>query len=273
MDDMPMLASPRLAALPGVRHGFFTRQGGVSEGLYASLNVGRGSGDEAERVEENRRRALARLAPDATALVTAYQIHSATVVVAESAWFQPPQADAVVSRTARLACGALAADCAPVLIADPRARVVAAVHAGWRGALAGVVEAAVWSMVGLGATASSMTAAIGPCIGPDSYEVGLEFLETFASADPENARFFGEGVRPEKRLFDLPAFVLSRLARAGVADAEWIGCDTLADERFFSNRRDVHRGEADYGRLLSAIMLEARTSRTPAPGRRGRGSR
>ena len=121
----------------------------------------------------------------------------------------------------------------------------------------GVVEAAVWSMVGLGATASSMTAAIGPCIGPDSYEVGLEFLETFASADPENARFFGEGVRPEKRLFDLPAFVLSRLARAGVADAEWIGCDTLADERFFSNRRAVHRGEADYGRLLSAIMLEA----------------
>jgi YfiH family protein len=259
MDEVPILASPRLAGLPGVRHGFFTRQGGVSEGLYASLNVGRGSGDEAERVEENRRRALQRLGVGAGVLVTAYQVHSAKVVVAESAWFAaPPEADGVVTRATGLACGALAADCAPVLIADPEARVVAAVHAGWRGALAGVVEAAVWSMVGLGANAASMTAAVGPCIGPTSYEVGLEFLETFETADPANARFFAAGARPEKRLFDLPAYVLSRLRRAGVTDAEWTGHDTLADEaRFFSNRRAAHRGEADYGRLLSAIMLEA----------------
>ncbi len=258
MNEVPTLTSARLAKVSGVRHAFFTRQGGVSEGLYASLNVGRGSGDDAERVEENRRRALEQLAAGASALVTAYQIHSAKVVVAESPWSPaPPEADAVATRAPGLACGALAADCAPVLIADPQARVVAAVHAGWRGALGGVVEAAVRSMVGLGATAASMTAAIGPCIGPASYEVGLEFLRTFEWADAANAGFFAPGARPDKRLFDLPGFVLSRLERAGVADAEWIGCDTLADEDlFFSNRRAVHRGEADYGRLLSAIMLE-----------------
>jgi hypothetical protein len=256
MTDVPILTSPLLAELAGVRHGFFTRQGGVSEGLYASLNVGRGSGDDAQRVEENRRRALERLG--ASALVTAYQVHSAKVVVAESAWFaSPPEADGVVTRAPGLACGALAADCAPVLIADPRARVVAAVHAGWRGALGGVVEAAVWSMVGLGATATAMTAAVGPCIGPRSYEVGLEFLATFEAADPANARFFAAGERPEKRLFDLPAYVLSRLQRAGVDRAEWIGRDTLAEEAwFFSNRRATHRGEGDYGRLLSAISLD-----------------
>ena len=259
MAEVPVLTSALLAELPGVRHAFFTRQGGVSTGLYDSLNVGRGSGDETKHVEENRRRALERLGAGASALVTAYQIHSATVVVAESAWFPfPPEADGVVTREPGLACGALAADCAPVLIADPQARVVAAVHTGWRGALAGVVEAAVWQMVGLGAAPTAMTAAIGPCIGPRSYEVGLDFLATFEAADPANAHFFAAGANNEKRLFDLPDFVLSRLARAGVARAEWIGRDTLAEEDlFFSNRRATHRKERDYGRLLSAITLEA----------------
>jgi len=258
MTAPPVLTSPLLADLSGVRHAFFTREGGVSRGLYASLNAGPGSGDDPASVAENRRRALSRLDPDAGALVTAYQIHSANVVVAESPWFAgPPQADAVATRQVRLACGALAADCAPVLIAEPVARVVAAVHAGWKGALAGIAEAAVYAMVGLGADPARMAAAIGPCIGPASYEVGLEFLERFVAIDPANARYFTAGAGPEKRLFDLPAFVLARLARAGVAHAEWVGRDTYAEpDLFFSNRRAVHQGERDYGRLLSAISLD-----------------
>jgi len=258
-DDLPTLASPLLAALPGVRHAFFTRQGGVSQGLYASLNVGVGSGDDPDRVAENRSRAAKALGGDATALVTCYQIHSATAAVADAPFgAERPWADAVVTRTPGLVCGALAADCAPVLIAEPRARIVAAVHAGWRGALAGVVGAAVDAMVALGADPARMSAAVGPCIGPASYEVGLDFLDAFLAADPACARFFVPGARPDKRLFDLPAYVLSRLAAAGVASAEWIGRDTLAEpDWFFSNRRAVHRGERDYGRLLSAISLEA----------------
>jgi hypothetical protein len=254
MADVPYLTSPLLSELPGVRHAFFTRQGGASEGLYASLNVGVGSGDDAERVTENRTRAAAALGGGP--LVTCYQVHSGVVVTAP--FYGPrPQADGVATGTAGLVCGALAADCAPVLIADPEARVVAAVHAGWRGAIGGVVEAGVAAMVSLGADPERMTAAVGPCIGPMSYEVGLEFEAEFLSAAAANARFFAQGVTPEKRLFDLPAYVLSRLAAAGVPRAEWIGRDTLADEAlFYSNRRAVHRGEPDYGRLLSAITLE-----------------
>jgi YfiH family protein len=200
MSAPPVLTSERLGRLPGVRHGFFTRLGGVSEGVYASLNTGPGS--------------------------------------------------------AGVLCGALAADCAPVLVADSQARVAAAIHAGWRGALAGVVESAIAAMTTLGAAPERMVAAIGPCIGPASYEVGLEFLDAFVAASAANARFFAPGVSPQKRFFDLPAFVLSRLAAAGVAEAEWLGRDTYAEpDLFFSNRRAVHHGEADYGRLLSAIAL------------------
>ena len=259
MTEVPILTSPALAGLAGVRHGFFTRQGGVSGGLYASLNVGRGSGDDPARVAENRTRAAGALGGEAGALATAYQVHSARAAVIDRAFAdEPPRADAVVTRTRGQICGALAADCAPVLIADPEARVVGAIHAGWRGALAGVVEAAVAAMVGLGAAPARMSAAIGPCIGPASYEVGMEFRETFVAADAANDRFFAAGASLEKRLFDLPAFVLARLADAGVTRAEWIGRDTLAEEDwFFSNRRAVHRHERDYGRLLSAIALEA----------------
>jgi len=259
MSAVPTIASPLLSALPGVRHAFFTRQGGVSEGVYASLNVGRGSGDEPDRVAENRARAAAALALPAEALSTCYQIHSAQAVVADAPLgLARPQGDAVATRTPGVLCGALAADCAPVLIADADARVVAAVHAGWRGALAGVVEAAVAAMASLGASPARMRAAVGPCIGPASYEVGLEFLEAFVAADAGHARFFAPGAQPDKRLFDLPAFVLSRLDVAGVARAAWTGDDTYPDAaRFFSNRRAAHRGERDYGRLLSAIVLEA----------------
>ena len=258
MTAPPLLTSPLLDSLPGVRHAFFTRQGGVSDGVFDSLNVGLGSGDDPLCVAENRQRTAAALGAEAASLATCYQIHSAMTVTIDAPFDgERPWADAIVTATPGLVCGALAADCAPVLIADPEARIVAALHAGWRGALAGVVGSAIDAMVWLGADPARMSAAVGPCIGPASYEVGLEFLEAFAGANPGNARFFVAGARPEKRLFDLPAYVLSRLAEAGVAQAEWIGRDTLAEEDwFFSNRRAVHRGESDYGRLLSAISLD-----------------
>lgn len=256
MTPTPTLQSSRLGDLPGIRHAFFTRRGGVSSGLYESLNVGRGSGDEPGAVEENRRRITAWFGAQPAALRTVYQTHSALAHVADAAWTQPPEGDALVAVTPGLVCGALSADCAPILIADARARVVASVHAGWRGAIGGVVASAVAAMEGLGAKPERMVAAVGPCIGPDSYEVGLEFLDRFIADTPANQRFFRPGAHDDKRLFDLPAYVLQRLAEAGVNNSEWIGRDTCADEfLFFSNRRAVLRGEADYGRLLSAIML------------------
>ncbi|MGH6966630.1 MAG: peptidoglycan editing factor PgeF [Phenylobacterium sp.] len=256
MSALPVITSP-LLDVAGVRHAFFTRQGGVSKGIYESLNVGLGSNDEPDAVRENRRRAAAHFGADE--IVTAYQVHSATALVADGAWpAGPPQADAVVSATPGVVCGALAADCAPVLICDPQARVVAAAHAGWKGALTGVVEAAVARMLSLGADRNRLRAAVGPCIGPGSYEVGVEFLERFTHFDAAYGRFFTSGVSDDKRMFDLPAFVLGRLRTAGVETCEWVGRDTCAEpDQFFSNRRAFKRGEPDYGRLLSAIMLEA----------------
>jgi YfiH family protein len=256
--SVPVLRSDLLAKAPGVRHGFFTRQGGVSEGVYASLNVGAGSRDDPAAVKENRARAAGHFGAPAEHLLTCYQIHSAIAVVAEAPWAERPEADAVVSRTPGLVLGALAADCAPVLLADPEARVIAAVHAGWRGALGGVVEAAIGKMASLGARPDRMLAAVGPCIGQGSYEVGLEFLDAFTGKAPDAEPFFAPGRAADKRQFDLPGFVLGRLKAAGVDQAEWIGRDTYAEpDLFFSNRRALHRGEADYGRLLSAITLES----------------
>ena len=252
---VPVLHSPLLSAVPGVRHAFFTRKGGRSRGLYSSLNVGVGSKDDPGAVAENRARCAAHFQAESRALLTCYQIHSATAVVAKVPWAERPEADAIVTKVAGLVCGALAADCAPVLIADPEARVVASVHAGWKCALAGVVASAVRTMEGQGASAERMVAAIGPCIGPASYEVGAEFRDRFEEVDPAFARFFPPAAAGGS-LFDLPAFVLARLKAAGVARAEWIGRDTYADEaHFFSNRRAFKRQEADYGRLLSAIQL------------------
>ena len=251
------LQSPLLSALPGVRHGFFTRRGGVSRGVYESLNLGRGSRDDPAAVEENRARAAGWFGAAPGGLLVCHQVHSAIAHVADGGWSASPEGDGVVTCTPGLVCGALAADCAPILIADPEARVVAAGHAGWRGALGGVVAATVEAMRGLGAAPGRMVAAVGPCIGPASYEVGLDFLDRFAAEAPGAQRFFAPGRSPDKRMFDLPAFVLSRLAEAGVETAAWIGRDTCAEEAlFFSNRRGVLRGEPDYGRLLSAIMLE-----------------
>jgi YfiH family protein len=209
-------------------------------------------------VEENRARAAACFGLPAQALSTCYQIHSADALIATAPFGAArPEGDAVVTDRPGVICGALAADCAPVLIVDPAARIVAAAHAGWKGALAGIVEAAVVRMVELGARRERLVAAIGPCIGPASYEVGLDFLERFSGEVAGAERFFQPGLAADKRMFDLPAFVLHRLAEAGVAGAEWIGRDTCAEEEvFFSNRRAYRRGEADYGRLLSAIALE-----------------
>lgn len=258
MNGLEVLTS-QILDLAGIDHAFFTRVGGVSEGVYESLNLGFGSRDDPGRVLQNRRRAAERLQVVPEALLVAYQIHSANAVAATAPWDgQRPEADAVVTNVRELACGVLSADCAPVLMADAQARVVGAVHAGWRGALDGVVEAGVARMVELGASPARISAAIGPCIGPSSYEVGLEFLDRFVAADPANADFFAPGASPEKRLFDLPGYVLGRLRGAGVQRCEWIGRNTFVEPRlFFSNRRAVKRAEPDYGRLLSAIVLTA----------------
>ncbi|MES2895328.1 MAG: peptidoglycan editing factor PgeF [Pseudomonadota bacterium] len=254
MSALPVITSP-LLEMEGVRHAFFTRQGGVSRGVYESLNVGRGSADAPADVVENRRRAAAHFGAPPQALSTCYQIHSAKALVAEEPWGDArPEADGVVTARPGIVCGALAADCAPILFADPEARIVAAAHAGWKGALTGIVEATVARMRELGAR--QIVAVIGPCIGPASYEVGLEFLDRFVADDAANAAFFAAGECPDKRMFDLPGFVLNRLRAAGVETCEWVGRDTCAEEAlFFSNRRAFRRGEPDFGRLLSAITL------------------
>lgn len=253
MTALPVITAP-LLDLPGVRHAFFTRQGGVSTGIYAGLNVGVGSKDDPAAVAENRRLAAAHLGGQ---LVTAYQVHSAEVFTAQGPWSEaPPQGDGVVSTTPGVICGALAADCAPILFADPVARVVAAAHAGWKGALTGVAEATLARMESLGARRGDIRAVVGPCIAQASYEVGLEFLERFIDSDPASAAFFAPGVSREKRQFDLPGYVLSRLRAAGVGACEGIGRDTCAEpDLFYSNRRAFKQGEPDYGRLLSAIVL------------------
>ena len=257
MSNLDVLTSP-LLDFPGIKHGFFTRAGGVSTGLYAGLNVGVGSSDLAQDVTENRRRAAAYFGLERLALSTCYQVHSATSLVATQGWGDHrPEGDGVVTQTRSVICGALAADCAPILFADPVAGVVAAAHAGWKGALAGIAQATVMQMTNLGAVQNRIVAVIGPCIGPTSYEVGLEFRDRFLADDSQNGRFFMPSETSDKQKFDLPAFVLSRLRIAGVESCAWIGADTCADEGlFYSNRRAVKRGEADFGRLLSAIVLE-----------------
>jgi len=250
------LTAPELASAKGVAHGFFTRQGGVSEGIYASLNAGRGSQDDPDRVAENRRRCVAVLGVDR--LATPYQVHGAIALVVDDLHDPktPPRADAFVTRTPGLAVGVVTADCAPVLLAEPEAGVVAAAHAGWRGALAGILESAVTQMETLGARRSRIRAAIGPTIAQDSYEVGGEVRTAFMAEETFFTAFFAQGARPGKYQFDLEAAVAGCLSRAGVGSVELLAADTYADpERFYSYRRAQHRGESDYGRQLSAIAL------------------
>lgn len=244
--------------LDGLRHGFFTRHGGVSTGLYEGLNTGLGSNDDPDAVVENRRRVAAALGGASDDLAACYQIHSSLTRVAEGPWRgDRPEGDAVVTRTPGVICAVLTADCAPVLMADTEAGVIAAVHAGWRGALGGVVHSAVSAMEALGAQRNRIVAVVGPCIAQASYEVGADFEERFEHHDPGSGRFFMAGDQADKRRFDLAGFVLWRLEQAGVANAAWTGHDTCADETaFFSNRRALLRTEPDFGRLMSAIRLE-----------------
>ena len=251
---MLVFRAPNLSSFATISHGFFGRTGGVSRGIYASLNCGLGSGDDAGDVAKNRRRA--REALGATALNTLYQIHSPTAVSVDAAWEAAPQGDAMVTRTRGIALGILSADCAPILFADAQARVIGAAHAGWKGALSGVIEATVVAMAAQGAERSRIAAAIGPCISQANYEVGDEFRAHFLAVDPASARFFTVGSRAAHHQFDLESYVALRLTRAGVANVSRLSACTYAREAdFFSFRRATHRGENDYGRELSAIVL------------------
>ncbi len=242
-----------------VKHAFFTRQGGVSEGIFAALNVGLGSSDDPEHVRENRRRSAYALDLPETALVTAYQVHSPDVAVVEAPWEagQGPKVDGLVTDKPGIALGILTADCAPVLFADSRAGVIGAAHAGWRGAVGGVLDATLAEMEKLGARRNRIAAAVGPCIGRMSYQVGPEFPAPFLAETADNARFFLPDPTSEGRWrFDLPGYVVAKLKTLGVGGAEALPYDTCADEtRFFSYRRTCLRKEPDYGRGLSAIAL------------------
>ena len=245
-------------ASPNIRHAFFTRAGGVSSGIYESLNGGIGSKDAPENVKENRTRMAAALGVAPTHFVSCYQIHSPDVIVATEPWTREnsPRADAIVTRVAGLAVGVSTADCGPVLFADNGAGVVGAAHAGWKGALTGVLEATVTAMEKLGATRARIRAAIGPLIRQPNYEVGPEFVQRFVAEDGANGRFFVNAARIGHAMFDLPGYIRSRLERAEIAGIEDLGLCTYADPaRFFSYRRNTHRGEPDYGRHLNAIAL------------------
>jgi polyphenol oxidase len=252
------LGSPLLSATPGLRHAFFTRDGGVSGDVYASLNGGVGSNDDPVHVAENRRRMAERMGVASDRFLSVWQTHSPHVVVASGPWRDGtrPQADAIVTRTEGLSIGATAADCGPILLADPKARVIGAAHAGWKGALTGILEATVDAMEKLGAERGGIVAAIGPLIRQHSYEVGGEFVERFIEADAENAVFFIPAARERHSMFDLAGFIRMRLENAGVLMIDDIGVDTYSDERFYSYRRSVHRKEPDYGRHVHAIALE-----------------
>ncbi len=253
-----MLQAASLTALAGVRHAFFTRDGGISDGIYASLNGGAGSADAPVKVAENRARMAAALGVRPDRLLTAYQTHSADVVTVDRPWApqERPRADAIVTRSAGLAVAVTTADCGPVLFADEQAGVVAAAHAGWRGAATGILEATIAAMERCGADRTRMVAALGPMIRQANYEVGPEFVARFRTEDGTNERFFRASARPDHAQFDLPGYIAARLARAGIRRVEDLGHCTYADaSHFFSYRRSTHRHEGDYGRHINAIAL------------------
>ncbi|MGE4411219.1 MAG: peptidoglycan editing factor PgeF, partial [Sphingobium sp.] len=245
------------AALGDMPHAFFGRQGGVSTGLYAGLNVGLGSDDDRDAIAENRRRVIDTVLPGA-ALVSPHQVHSPDVVPVTAPFADDarPHADALVTATPGLLLGIVTADCVPVLFADREAGVVGAAHAGWKGAIAGVTDRTLDAMEALGARRDRIGCAIGPCIARASYEVDQGFVDRFLADDPENERFFAEGTRPGHAQFDIEAYAAARLAAAGVTRIEMLGQDTYAQpELFFSYRRSCHKGEPGYGRQISVIGL------------------
>jgi polyphenol oxidase len=256
---MPKAAKPLQAGLlvgPGLAHAFFTRHGGVSEGVYTSLNGGVGSRDDPAAVAENRRRMALQLGIDPARLLVPYQIHSPDALVVTEAFTGRPRCDALVTATPGLGLGVTGADCGMILFADRKARVIGAAHAGWKGALDGVLEAAIAAMETLGARRPSIAAALGPAIAQKSYEVGAEFLERFLAASEGHARFFSASPRAGHFLFDLPGFIAMRLRLAGIVSYEDLTRDTYAEpELFFSYRRSVHQNDPDYGRQIAAIAL------------------
>lgn len=248
---LEIITSPALTA----RHGFFTRKGGASSGIFAGLNCGTGSSDQAEIVSINRTRVCEAMGLSPASLVTVHQVHSARAIPVTGPLPDRPEADALVTATPGVLLAVLTADCQPVLFHDSAARVIGAAHAGWRGAMDGVLEATLSAMEGLGANRASTVAVIGPSISQAAYEVGPEFFDRFRDDDPDNSRFFANGPG-DRLLFDLPAYGLHRLRAAGVGQAEWTGHCTYRDPaRFYSYRRTTHAGEADYGRLISTIRL------------------
>jgi YfiH family protein len=253
------LTAEALDALPGIRHGFFGRRGGVSGGIYASLNCGPGSKDDPDAVAENRGRVAGELGIEPENLLSAFQKHSPDVCVVDRPWAAAdrPRLDGMVTQRPGVALGVLAADCGPVLFADPEAGVIGAAHAGWRGALHGVLEATVVAMESVGARRTRIVAVLGPCIHQPSYEVGSDFPMAFVGQDQANERFFAASARAGHYQFDLPGYILARLEALGLAVTASLGVDTYAQEdRLFSYRRATHRGEQGYGRNISAIVIE-----------------
>jgi YfiH family protein len=254
-----MIQSDILSALPGIRHAFFTREGGVSTGIYSGLNGGLGSNDDRAAVLENRARMAQTLGVPAHHLLGLYQIHSPDVIVVEAPFGEErPKADAMVTRVPGLALGVSSADCGPILFADPKARVVGAAHSGWKGAFSGIMESTLAAMEGLGARRADIIAVLGPTIGPKAYEVGPEFMNRFLADDDADADLFAPSEKPGHGFFNLPGFIARRAEASGVGRFADLGLCTYGDEaRFYSYRRATHRGEADYGRLISAITLTA----------------
>ena len=258
-DNTPVNLSPIQAPeldLPGLRHAFFTRQGGVSIGIYRGLNVGIGSSDDRAAVHENRRRAAQAFGTGPEKLMNPWQVHSPDAVIVSAPFdAERPKADGIVTNTPGLAIGVVTADCGPILFADPKARVIGAAHAGWKGAIGGVLENTIDAMEKLGATRSNILAVLGPSISQKNYEVGPEFVANFVGRDPDNHRWFIPSAKPDHSMFDMWGYTLERLRQAGVS-ASVTGHCTYADaDRFYSFRRTTHRAEPDYGRQLSALML------------------
>lgn len=254
-----MLTSAYFSNQPNLQHAFFTRRGGVSKGIYASLNCGTGSLDSLDAVTENRRRACESLTLSHENLVTLRQVHSAKSIIITEAFLdtkKPPKADAMVTRTPGLILGILTADCAPILFGDVTHGVIGAAHAGWKGALNGVIEQTVSAMLKIGANKKNIVASIGPCIGQASYQVGAEFCSLFVGSDPEASRFFQRETHTDKYIFDLSGYIRARLLKVGIACVETFRNDTYQEEElFFSYRRNTHRKLEDYGRMISAIAI------------------
>ena len=254
-----IVESTLLSAIPGMRHAFFTREGGVSNGIYAGLNGGLGSDDAPDAIRENRRRMADALDVPVANLLSVHQVHSPDVVVANEPWDtgRRPKVDAIVTKRPGLALGVTTADCGPVLMIDPKARVIGAAHAGWKGAFTGVLESTLDAMEKQGAQRTDVIAALGPMIRQRNYEVGFEFMQRFAEADEANLRFFASASRDGHAMFDLAGYIRARLEAAGVLMIDDVDLCTYADEdRFYSFRRSTHRREADYGRHVHAIVLE-----------------